>query len=361
MNRFVYDALGGRVVFGAGTVLEVPAELDALRARRVMIIASGSSIHQADFLSNQLGDRLAARIDQVNPHVPIEDVERARNLVVASASQAVVTIGGGSAIGLGKNIAVRAPIQHLAIPTTYAGSEMTAIHGVTVDGVKRIGRDHRAKPQIVIYDPDLSRALPMRLTAGSTMNAAAHCIEALYAEQRNPVTSLIAMEGLRALRSGLERVVADRIDLVGRTSLLYGAFLGGAALGGVGMAIHHKICHVLGGTFGLSHGDANAVILPHVVAANAAAEPEVMGDIARVLGVVDPAAGLFDMAVAAGAPSSLAELGMYEHDLDRAADIVLENPGFNPRPVKRDWIRHLLDDAFLGRKPMAGSYLKRES
>jgi alcohol dehydrogenase class IV len=163
------------------------------------------------------------------------------------------------------------------------------------------------------------------------------------------------------LCSGLDRVAADRIDLVGRTSLLYGAFLGGAALGGVGMAIHHKICHVLGGTFGLSHGDANAVILPHVVAANAPAEPEVMADIARVLRAVDPAAGLFDMAVAAGAPSSLAELGMYEHDLDRAADIVLESPGFNPRPVKRAWIRHLLDDAFRGRKPMAGSYLKRES
>jgi len=361
MNRFVYDALGGRVVFGSGTVAEVPAELDALGARRVLIIASGSSIHQADFLADQLGDRFAARIDQVNPHVPIEDVERARNLVVASSSQAVVTIGGGSAIGLGKNIAIRVPIQHLAVPTTYSGSEMTAIHGVTVDGFKRTGRDHRAKPQTVVYDPDLSRALPMRVTAGSTMNAAAHCVEALYAEQRNPMTSLIAMEGLKALRSGLDRVVADRIDLIGRTSLLYGAFLGGAALGGVGMAIHHKICHVLGGTFGLSHGDANAVILPHVVAANAPAEPEVMADVAGVLEAVDPAGGLLDMGVAAGAPSSLKELGIYEHDLDRAADIVLENPGYNPRPVERRWIRQLLDDAFLGRKPVAGSHPKRDS
>lgn len=361
MNRFVYDALGGRVVFGAGTVLEVRAELDALRARRVMIIASGSSIHQADFLSNQLGDRLTARVDQVNPHVPIEDVERARNLVVASSSQAVVTIGGGSAIGLGKNIAVRAPIQHLAIPTTYSGSEMTSIYGVTVDGVKRTGRDHRAKPQTVVYDPDLSRALPMRLTAGSTMNAAAHCIEALYAEQRNPVTSLIAIEGLGALRSGLERVVADPIDLIGRSSLLYGAFLGGTALGAVGMAIHHKICHVLGGTLGLSHSDANAVILPHVVAANARAEPQVMAAIAGVLGMADPAGGLSDMAVEAGAPSNLSELGLYEHDLDRAAGLVLEDPGYNPRSVEHGWIRQLLDDAFLGRRPIAGSYAERES
>jgi maleylacetate reductase len=354
MNRFVYEVLGGRVVFGAGAVSEVPAELDTLGDRRVMIIASGSSIHLADFLSDQLGDRLAARIDQVNPHVPVEDVERARNLVVASSSQAVVTIGGGSAIGLGKNIAIRAPIHHLAIPTTYSGSEMTSIYGSTAGGFKTTGRDPRAKPHIVVYDPDLSRALPMRVTAGSAMNAAAHCVEALYAEQRNPVTSLIAIEGLTALRSGLDRVVADRIDPVGRTSLLYGAFLAGSALGSVGMAIHHKICHVLGGTFGLAHGDANAVILPHAVAANAPAEAQVMADIAGVLGVADPAAGLFDMAVAAGAPSSLTELGMYEHDLDRATDIVLENPGFNPRPVERGWIRQLLDDAFLGKKPMAG-------
>jgi maleylacetate reductase len=360
MNRFVYDVLGGRVVFGSGTILEVPSELDALGARRVMIIASGSSIHQADFLSDQLGDRLAARVDRVNPHVPMEDVERARNLVVASSSQAVVTIGGGSAIGLGKNIALSVPIQHLAIPTTYSGSEMTSIHGVTVDGFKRTGKDHRAKPQTVVYDPDLSRSLPMRLTAGSAMNAAAHCVEALYAEQRNPVTSLLAMEGLKALRSGLDRVVADRIDLIGRTSLLYGALLGGAALGEVGMAIHHKICHALGGTLGLSHADANAVILPHVVAANAAAEPQAMARIAGVLGVADPAGGLFDIGVAAGAPSSLSELGIYEHDLDRAADIVLDNPGYNPRPVERRWIRQLLDDAFLGKKPAAGFYPKRE-
>jgi maleylacetate reductase len=361
MNRFVYDVPGGRVVFGAGSVAEVPSELEALGARTVMIIASGTSRHIADFLSDQLGDRFVARIDRVNPHVPIEDVERARNLVVTSSSQAVVTIGGGSAIGLGKNIALAVPVRHVAIPTTYSGSEMTAIHGMTVDGRKQTGRDPRAKPHAVIYDPDLSRSLPMKVTAGSVMNAAAHCVEALYAEQRNPLTSLMALEGLKSLRSGLTQVVADYIDPVGRTSLLFGAFLAGSALGSVGMAIHHKICHVLGGTFGLSHGDANAVILPHAVAANAGTEPDVMAAIARVIGVADPAAGLFDMGAAAGAPSSLSQLGMAESDLDRAADIVMESPGYNPRPVDRVWIRQLLDDAFLGKQPVAGPYSEGES
>ncbi len=276
--------------------------------------------------------------------------------MITSSSEGVVAIGGGSAIGLGKNVALALPIKHLAIPTTYSGSEMTPIHGVTGDGLKRTGRDPRAKPHTVVYDPDLTKSLPMGVTAGSVMNAMAHCVEALYAEHRNPVTSMMAMEGLRALQSGLARVVSDESSRDGRTSLMFGAFLAGSALGAVGMAIHHKICHVLGGTFGLSHGDANAVILPHVVAANAAAEREVVAAIGGALGMADPAEGLFDVAASAGAPSSLAQLGMEENDLDRAVAIVLENPGFNPRPVDRVWIRQLLDDAFLGKKPVAGSY-----
>lgn len=361
MNGFAFDAVGGRVVFGAGAVAEVPKELEALGVRTAMIIASGSSRHLADFLADQLGDRVSGRIDRVNPHVPLDDVQSARNLVVTSSSQAVVTIGGGSAIGLGKNIALATPVKHVAIPITYSGSEMTAIHGVTVDGRKRTGRDSRAKPHVVIYDPELSRALPMEVTAGSAMNAMAHCVEALYAEQRNPLTSLMAMEGLRALHSGLVEVADDHTAPVGRTSLLFGAFLAGSALGLVGMAIHHKICHALGGTFGVSHGDANAVILPHAVAANAHSEPDVMAAVAGLLGVPDPAGGLFDLAASVGAPSSLAELGMDENDLDRATDIVMENPGFNPRPVERGWIRQLLEDAFVGKRPVAGTYLGGES
>lgn len=353
MNSFVYEALPGRVVFGDGALQKVPSEVDALGARAVMLIASGSSKPLADSLTDQMRDRVVARIDQVNPHVPIEDAEEARRIAVSSSAQAVITIGGGSAIGLGKAIALEAPVKHLTVPITYSGSEMTPIHGVTVDGLKRTGKDPKAKPHTVVYDPVLSRGLSMGVTAGSVMNAIAHCVEALYAEHRNPVTSLMAMEGLRALNSGLARVVSDRFDPDGRASLLFGACLAGTALGSVGMAIHHKICHVLGGTFGLAHGDANAVVLPHVVAANAAAEPAVIADIAEVLGVPDAATGLYELAAAAGAPTSLAHLGMEAKDLDRVADIVVEHPGFNPRPVERAWIRELLEDAFKGKKPAA--------
>ena len=353
MKPFVYEALPGRVIFGDGSLKEVPQELDSLEARSVMLIASGSSKPLADSLADLMGDRVVARIDQVNPHVPIEDVEEARRLAVDSSTEGVVTIGGGSTIGLGKNIALEAPVRHLTVPITYSGSEMTPIHGVTINGFKRTGRDSKAKPHTVVYDPELGRGLALAVTAGSVMNAMAHCVEALYAERRNPVTSSMAREGLTALHSGLVRVVSDGFDREGRASLLFGAFLAGTALGSVGMAIHHKICHVLGGTFGLAHGDANAVVLPHVVAANAVAEPEAVADIAGVLGVTDPAAGLFELAASAGAPSSLAQLGMKKVDLDRAAAIVIEHPGFNPRPVDGIWIRELLEEAFEGKKPTA--------
>ena len=353
MMDFVYEALPGRVLFGEGSLHRVPHEIDSLGAQRVMLIASGSSKPLADLLADLLEERVVARIDAVNPHVPAADVEAARQLAAGTSTEAVVTIGGGSAIGLGKNIALEIPVKHLTVPITYSGSEMTPIHGMTVDGLKRIGRDSRAKPHTVIYDSELGRALPMRVTAGSVMNAMAHCVEALYAERRNPVTSSMARDGLGALQHGLGRVIADQFDPAGRSSMLFGAFLAGTALGSVGMAIHHKICHVLGGTFGLAHGDANAVMLPHVVTANAAAEPEVVLEIAGVLETPDPAARLFDLAASAGAPSSLARLGLTVADLDRAAEIVAENPGFNPRPVDRAWVRQLLQRAFDGERPTA--------
>ncbi|HLE94896.1 MAG TPA: iron-containing alcohol dehydrogenase, partial [Acidimicrobiia bacterium] len=194
---------------------------------------------------------------------------------------------------------------------------------------------------------------PREVTAGSTMNALAHCVEALYAQERNPIVSIMALEGAKALKRGSVIVAGDPGDVEGRSDLLYGAFLAGASLGAVGMAIHHRICHVLGGTFGLAHGDANAVILPHVVAYNREAEPEVMAALADALGVVDPALGLRELAETIGAPTSLSNLGIREPDLDKATEMIVEGGGYNPRPVEREWIRQLLEDAFAGRPPSA--------
>ncbi|MEX1126088.1 MAG: maleylacetate reductase [Acidimicrobiia bacterium] len=353
MRSFTYELLPGRVVFGAGTIVRLPFELDVLEASRVVLISDNMAKTDADQIESDLGGRVVGRIGEIEPHVPIEKVEAARRLTDDRQADAVVTIGGGSTTGVGKAIVLEKELSFLAIPTTYAGSEMTPIYGITAGDVKRTGRDPRVKPKTVIYDVDLTLDLPTEVTSGSTMNALAHCVEALYAQERSPIVSIMALEGIRALKRGSVVVAGDPGNVDGRSDLLYGAFLAGASLGAVGMAIHHRICHVLGGTFGLAHGDANAVILPHVVAYNRGAEPEVMAALADALGVAEPAQGIRDLAETLGAPTSLSDLGIKEPDLDRATEMIVDGGGYNPRSVERKWIRQLLEDAFTGRPPSA--------
>jgi len=262
----------------------------------------------------------------------------------------IAIVTGGFA-GIGKAIALVSSLPILAVPTTYAGSEMTPIWGLTEGGIKKTGRDRRVLPRTVIYDPELTVTMPPALSATSAMNAIAHCVEALYAEDANPIISLMAEDGIRALAVALLKVMKRPDDLEARGEALYGAWLAGASLGAVGMALHHKLCHTLGGTFNLAHAETHTVVLPHAVAYNAKAAPEAMVRVARALGASEAAAGLFDLAVSLGAPTSLREIGMKEDGLDRAADLAVRNPYYNPRPVTREGVRALLDDAFHGRRP----------
>ena len=355
MKDFVHVQLPGRIVFGAGSFSRVPAELEAMGASRVLVLADSMAKAEADRLRDDLGDRLVGRIDEIRAHVPGDDVAGARELAAVTAADALVTIGGGSATGLGKAVMLETELRFLAVPTTYAGSEMTPIFGITEGGVKRTGRDPRVKPRTVVYDVELTLQLAPEVTAGSTMNALAHCVEALYAAERNPVVSLMALEGVQALQQGAIAVTENPRDLAGRSDLQYGAYLAGASLGSVGMAVHHRICHVLGGTFGLAHGDANAVILPYAVAYNADSEPEVMRQLAAALGVSDAATGLRELAERLGAPTSLAVLGMNEADVARAAAMVVAGASYNPRPVELGWIEQLLRDALAGLPPASRS------
>jgi maleylacetate reductase len=351
MRPFVLDQSATRVRFGSGAIGDAGAELDRLDAERVLLIATTSAKAEADRIVNDLGDRVIARIDETRPHVPAASAGMARELAESSQADSVVTIGGGSTTGLGKAVALTRPVAFLAIPTTYSGSEMTPIYGITEGDIKRTGRDPRVRPATVIYDVDLTLRLPSAITAGSTMNALAHCVEAMYAEERNPIVTLHAAEGIRALTSGSLSVTEDAGDIEGRVLLLYGAFLAGSALGSVGMAVHHRICHVLGGTFGLAHGDANAVILPYVVSYNQSYEPDVMTTVAAALGGNEPSAAVRDLGRRLGAPRSLSELGMTEGDLDRAVEMVVATGGYNPRPVEAGWVRRLFGDAYEGRDP----------
>ena len=351
MRAFTHNALPGRVVFGAGALAKLSEEIERLGARRALVLCTPQQREQAQDVAARLGTRCAGIFDQAVMHVPIETARTARAEARRLDADCAVAVGGGSTTGLGKAIALESSLPILAIPTTYAGSEMTPIYGITEDGLKKTGRDARVLPRTVIYDPTLTLGLPTGLSATSGMNAIAHAVEALYAEDANPITSMLAAEGIRALRQGLPRVVGEPLDLEGRSRCLYGAWLCGAVLGSVGMALHHKLCHTLGGSFNLPHAETHTVVLPHAVAYNRAAAPEAMKLAAAALDAEDAARALYALARELGAPLALKDIGMRESDLDRAAEIATRSPYYNPRPVEYGAIRKLLDDAYHGREP----------
>jgi maleylacetate reductase len=353
MHSFVYDLLPSRVVFGAGTVDRLADEVKALGAKRALVLSTPGQRKLADEASRRLGVATAGIYAEAAMHVPVETARAARETARRVAADCIVAIGGGSTIGLAKAIAADTKLPSVAVPTTYSGSEMTPIYGMTEAGVKRTARDAKVQPRVVIYDPNLTVGLPAKVSGPSGMNAIAHCVEALYAENANPITSLMAAEGLRALARALPIVVKEPENIEARGDALYGAWLAGAALGGVSMGIHHKLCHTLGGSFNLPHAEVHTVILPHATAYNRAAVPEAMRVVAAGLGAKDAAQGLYDLAKSLGAPLALKDIGMPEDGLDRAAQLATENPYYNPRPVEQAAVRQLLDDAYHGKRPAA--------
>jgi maleylacetate reductase len=362
VKPFVHEALPGRVVFGVGSVERVGDEVATLGLERVLLVVDEASKAVGDRIADDLGERYVGRLDEVRQHVPEELATSARLTAVEARADGVVTVGGGSATGLGKAIAVDPAAQEaaagglvslVAVPTTYAGSEMTPIYGVTGEH-KQTGRDLRALPRTVVYDPVLTVGMPPAITASSGFNALAHCVEGLYAPGANPIVGLQAVEGVRALAGALPVAVERPDDLDGRGRALYGAYLAGAVLAVAGTALHHKLCHVLGGTFGLVHGDVNAVVLPHVVAYNAEAAPEAMAGVAVGLEVASgkEATALRSLAERLGAPTSLAALGMPADGLDEAAERAVADTGTtNPRPPDVVSLRALLQRAFDGAPP----------
>jgi maleylacetate reductase len=316
-----------------------------------VLVVSTPERRFAEDAAAQLGSRMAGVCAGAAMHVPIEAVVAARAQARELASDAVVAIGGGSTIGLAKAIALEMELPIVAVPTTYAGSEMTPIYGISEGGVKKTGRNPRVQPKIVIYDPVLTLKLPPRVSGTSGMNAVAHCVEALYARDTNPVITLVSVEAIRALSRSLPVVVERPADLAARSDAMCGAWLAGMALGSVGMAIHHRICHVLGGAFNLPHADVHTVILPHAAAFNREAAPEAMRMTADALGASDAPSGLYDLAARLGAPTSLHGLGMPEDGLDRAAALTVDKPPPNPRPIEYEGVRALLENAYRGTRP----------
>ncbi|GAA4549569.1 maleylacetate reductase [Pseudonocardia xishanensis] len=346
-RQFVHDQRAVRVVFRRGALDAIGDEVERLGAQRVLLI--GSPRH-ADRVSALLGERVAATVSAPRMHVPAEQARFVQAQGDALDVDACVAVGGGSATGLAKVVALHRRIPILAAPTTLSGSEMTRVWGMTTAGVKQTGRDEAAAPRIVLYDPDLLATLPVATAVPSAVNALAHAVEALWAPDRTPLTDLYAREGAAAIGRALRGAGKTELtELV--TEALYGAWLSGMCLDSTTMSLHHKLCHVLGGSFGLPHAETHTVVLPHVIAFNAGHAAPALHTLREALDMRDPARGLHSLVTTLGGPGSLAELGLRSTDLDRATDLALASPYANPRPLTADVIRTVLEGALRGDEP----------
>ncbi len=350
LGSFVFPGIHTRVVFGSGTVASVASEVAALGHDAALCLSTPQQVDQARGVADSLGKVARGIFAEATMHTPVDVTERAVAAFKASGAGCVVAIGGGSTIGLAKAIATRTGADQVVIPTTYAGSEMTDILGETADGAKTTRRDPSIRPEVVVYDVDLTLSLPVAMTVTSALNAIAHGVEALYATDANPITDLMSLGAMRAFRDGLPKVVAAPGDTGARAQVLYGAWMCSTALGYVSMALHHKLCHVLGGSFGLPHAETHAIMLPHTAGFNAVAVPDKLAPVADIFGG-SVGGGLWDFAKANGAPLRLADLGLIEDDLDRAAEIATRQPYANPRPFDREDLRALLGQAWRGDRP----------
>lgn len=351
MNPFVYNALPARVIFGRGSLQKVKQEVQALGASRALVLCTPEQGALAEKVGALLGACFAGIFDRAVMHVPIETAREAREVAKQLGADCAVAVGGGSTTGLGKAIALESGLPILAIPTTYAGSEMTPIYGITEAGLKKTGRDARVLPRTVIYDPELTVSLPLGLSVTSGINAIAHAAEGLYAHDGNPIMSMMAEEGIAAMGRALPALKQSPQSAEARSDALYGAWLCGTVLGHVGMSLHHKLCHTLGGSFNLPHAETHTIVLPHALAYNAEATPQAMRRIAKALNSESAAQAVYNLALYNGVPVALKDIGMREEDLDKACAIAMQNQYPNPRPLEPKALRQLLQNAFEGVHP----------
>lgn len=339
--HFTFDNPGSRVVFGAGSAASVGDEVERLGCQRVLVVSTPGRLEAFPALPANL---VTGTFVEAVQHVPVDVAQRARDAARESRGDCVVAIGGGSSIGVAKAIALEIPLPIIAVPTTYGGSEMTSIWGITRDGQKETGRDPSVRPAVSIYDPDLTLDMPRAMTVSSGLNALAHCVEAVYAPDGNTLTSGAAMHGLLLLTDALPRLSRSLRDPIARATALEGSWLAGFALGTVSMGIQHKLAHTLGGSFGLPHAETHAVLLPYTAAYNR----DATSGIAEMLDADDAPTALLELSESIGAPLSLREIGLREADIPHAARLAVEKQYSNPRPVTEEGVRELLAAAFAG-------------
>ncbi|KAG4420697.1 hypothetical protein IFR04_006185 [Cadophora malorum] len=350
MSSFSYTARPCRVLFGAGTLAKLPSELFRQNLKAALVLSTPFQQPEALAVTQQLGTVAVGIFSEATMHTPLPVTERGIQEARLKRADCVISIGGGSTTGLGKAISIRTGLPHISIPTTYAGSEMTPHLGETVDGIKTTRSDPAIQPATVLYDVNLTMSLPGEMSATSGINAIAHAVEALYAPDTNPIIRLMALEGVRVLAESLPLVATDESNAEVRYQALYGAWLCGTCLGSTTMSLHHKLCHVIGGSFNMPHAETHTILLPHTIAYNIPSMPEVNADLAGVLPCADgnSITGLNNLLEKLGVRRALQSYGLKEGDIEKAAMIAVKNPYANPRPVEKEKIQELLRRAWAG-------------
>lgn len=349
-SGFTHTTNSSRILFGRGRAHEAAAEVERLGVARALVLTTPQQRDSGERIVSQIGELAGGLFAEAAMHTPVEVTDRALDVMRECRADGVMSIGGGSTIGLGKAIAARTEVPQLVIPTTYAGSEVTPILGETQNGRKTTRRGPEILPETVLYDPELSDHLPVGLSCTSGLNAMAHAAEGIYARDGSPLYTVIAVDALRALSDALPAIVADPASAVARDQALYGAWLCGTVLGGVGMSVHHKLCHALGGALDLPHAETHAVLLPYTLAFVEAAVPDALAPAAGLFGD-RVGRGLFDFARGLHVPGSLADLGVQERDLRPLAELAAADPYWSPREVDSDGIEAVLHQAWLGIPP----------
>jgi len=348
---FELELLPVRLCFGSGYAARLPGILGDLGGKRPLLLGTAAAEQRHSKVFASLDGLKTSAFFQAEPHCPVKVVERCRQVFRDAGCDSVIAVGGGSTLGLGKILAAEEGAKWIALPTTYSGSEMTPIFGRKIGQEKRIGRDPRCRPDFVIYDPLLTRELPAHAAVTSGMNSIAHAVEALYPQRPNPLTPGLAEQALIAHRGGLQAIALGVADEAALAAAQYGGFLGGLLVAICGIALHHQLCHVIGGLFNLPHGETNSVILPHAVDYNLPAISAARSVVEKVFEADHAARAIFDFAAEIHAPQSLRGLGMPESGIDATVDAMLAHGGWNPRPLERAGLARLMRNAFEGRRP----------
>ncbi|MDP9889099.1 maleylacetate reductase [Pseudarthrobacter enclensis] len=349
--EFTHETLGQRVLFGSGKAGQhLAEEIRTMGASKVMLIASEAESAIAESVARDVD--VALTYSDVAPHVPAEKAEKARSAAAEHGIDLLVSVGGGSTTGLAKAVALTSGLPIIAVPTTYAGSEATNVWGLTEGARKTTGIDSRVLPATVIYDADLTLSLPVELSVASGLNGLAHCVDSMWAPRADPINAALGAEGIRALNRGLPLIKQDPTGHEGREMALYGAYLSAVAFASAGSGLHHKICHVLGGTWNMPHAETHATVLPYVLAFNAPQAPEAAARIAGAFGSDDANDGLRQLREALDAPRALQDFGFKAEYIPEAVQIILAAvPESNPRKCTPENLTTLLTAALQGDNP----------